>query len=164
MSAGDHLLDLNQPLNVDDFGTDAQLIKLPVYVEMAHIPFFRFGTVGVDSEARHYYNDVQSTPYDDEVDGTPVTYQPSVASKKIQGNYPHRVMYPCIGLCVEDSKIGKRGTLVMMVFTRTSEDDQNAVVFDSTAGGDSCVAIYRLKGNPVVSPRKYQLGLTLVEV
>lgn len=162
MSAGDHLLDLNQPVQVDDFGTSGQLIRLPINVPMALIPYFYFKTPNTDSEGRHFYNDVQTTTYDDVVSGSPVTYQPSVFAKLLYGDYPHKVMYPCIGLCLENTNIGKRGSLILMIFTRTSDDDQNAVIFDSAGGGDSCVALYRLKGNPTISPRKYQLGLTLI--
>jgi len=162
MNAGDHLLNFDQALSVDDFGTDGGLIRLPVNVPLAHVPFLAFTSVGTDGEGRSYYSELRGSAYDDVVLGSPVIYQPSVHAKSLQGDKPHRVLYPCIAVCVEDTLVGKRGTLLLMVFTRTSNDEQNAVAFDLAGGGDSCVALYRLKGNPIVSPRKYQIGLGLL--
>ena len=162
MAAGDHQLNFDQVTSVDDFGTESGLIRLPVNVPLAYVPYFNFTDRGSDGEGRHYYETADSTSYDDEVLGAPVIYQPSVHAKGLQGDRAHRVVYPTIAMCLEDSNLGKRGTLLLLVFTRTSDDEQNAVGFTLAAGGDSCVALYRLKGNPIVSPRKYQIGLNLL--
>jgi len=161
---GEQDMDYDQPVNVDDFGTDAQFIQLPVHVPLAMIPYFIFTNSGTDQERRHYYNDVSNTAYDDEILGTPVAYQPSVFAKLLHTTHNHKVAYATIGMTVEDTAVGKRGTLLLLVFTQTSGDRQNSVLFDAAGGGDACVAIYRLKGNPTVSARKRQLGYTLIEV
>ena len=162
LTDGDHLLNYNQPLNVDGFGSSGQFIQLDVKVPLAYIPYFNFKNPDQDSEYRNYYSDVDTTSYDDIIDGSASIYQPSVFAQRLQNNVPHKVIYPCIGLCLEDTNVGKRGSLILMVFTRSSTDDQNAVIFDSADGGDSCVALYRLKGNPILSIRKHQLGFNLI--
>ena len=162
--SGEHDFDLNQAVSVDDFGTTAQFIQLPVNVPLAYIPFFDFTDVGTDGEGRYFYNNVSNTAYDDEVSGSPVAYEPAVFAKLLQAAHAHKVAYPCIAMCIEDTALGRRGTLLLLVFTRTSDDAQNAVIFETGAGGSSCVAVYRMKGNPTLSPRKRQLGHPLIEV
>ena len=160
---GEEYFDYAQTLSVTGFSTSSQMIQLPVNVPLATVPFLCFGTPDVDLENRGYYSTSEATVYDDDFGGGATPYLPSAFASLLQQNAPHKVLYPCVGMLVEDTALGKRGTLVLLVFTRTSTDAQNAVVF-TAGGGDSCVAIYRLKGNPTLSSRKLQLGLNLVEV
>jgi hypothetical protein len=161
---GEHFFDYTQAITVTGFSTSTQAIQLPLTVPFAHTPFLRLGNPDVDVENRAFYASSLSTDFDDDFGAGTVPYRPAVFANLLQQDIPHKVLYPCIGMLIEDTAIGKRGTLVLMVFTRTANDSQNAMVITGGAGGDSCVAIYRMKGNPTVSTKKMQLGYPLVEV
>ena len=160
---GEHIYDYGQALTVSDFSSTAQMVRVPVSVPLAEVPYLTFGTPGTDVEGRGYYKTSESTPYDDNFGSGATPYLPSVFATLLQQTVPHKVLYPCIGMLVEDTALGKRGTLVLLIFSRSSTDDQNAIVF-TAPGTDSCVGIYRLKGNPTMSSKTRQMGHSLVEV
>lgn len=160
---GEHYFNFSQALASTDFSTSAQMMQLPVRVPFAHTPYIVLQTPAADVENRTFYETVGATAYDDTFGGPAVPYAPSVFAPSLTQNIPHKVMYPCVGMLTTDTAIGKRGTLVLLIFTRTSTDSQNAVVF-TDPGVDSCVGIYRMKGNPTVSIRTQMIGPKLVEV
>tara|TARA_B100000745_G_scaffold294575_1_gene237730 strand:- start:5852 stop:6595 length:744 start_codon:yes stop_codon:yes gene_type:complete len=166
LGVGDHLLNDDQPLSVDDFATSVQSLQLPVHVPMAHVPYLEFITPAKDSEDRAYFNEVDNTSYDDEINGSSVAYQPTVVAKQLSTAVPHQVLYPCLAMCLEDTVFAKRGTLIMLVFSRASSDAHNMITFQDISGGDdsSCVGVYRLKGNLIFGTRAHMLGSTLIGV
>jgi len=80
---------------------------------------------------------------------SPIAYGPPLAN-----NQRHKVVLPVLMELRQDfPSIGRKGTLVLVIVTRWLEyDNQNSVSLTSTPG-DTCAAVYKVRGN-LMNPKR----------
>ncbi len=100
----------------------------------------------IDGDGRNFW------PKSD--DGTAQLYSPVVFGQPFIAKQRHKVCFPAIMELKQDfASIGRKGTLVLVVFTKWFEyDDQVGVALTSTLS-DSAAAVYRVRGN-LLNPRR----------
>ncbi len=148
-------------ITVDDFSSISQFMKLVAFIPMASIPEWRFRTLNIDYDGAIYpapgkyaYTDVSVIPFSDPYNGNPIAYQPNVFSQLLYSSVMHTTVYPTLAVLRTDvPSIGHRGSVFLVVFSRTNNDQQNAVIFTTTPDTSSNAAIYRIKGNPTIRNR-----------
>lgn len=140
--AGDHELDGSGQVFIADFSAITGFLKLPAFLPMVPNPeefeFIRLPG-DIDSEGRSYYKEVLGAP----------VYPPSASAQSLSEPRRHKVVLPVLAELSEDSTVGKKGQLVLVVISRIADfDDSNAVGFIATlAQNATCASVYRLKGN-----------------
>lgn len=104
----------------------------------------------IDGDQRHYW------PKSD--NGTLNIYQPMAKSQGLVADQFHKTILPVImELKTDFSSIGKKGTLVLVLFASTSYGKQNEVFLSEIPGSGisgTCAAIFRLRGN-LMNNRRY---------
>lgn len=140
--AGDHELDGSGTVFIADFSAITGFLKLPAFIPMVPNPEeFEFIRTGgdIDSEGRSYYKEVLGSP----------VYPPAASGQSLSEARRHKVVLPVLAELSEDSTVGKKGQLVLLVISRIADfDDSNAVGFVPTlAQNATCASVYRLKGN-----------------
>lgn len=151
-------------ITVDDFSSISQFMKLAAFIPLASIPEWRFRTVNVDydgsvfpSPGKSAFSDVTIIPFSDLYNGNPIAYQPAVFSQLLYSSVMHTTVYPTLAVLRTDVlTIGHRGTVFMVLWSRTNNDQQNAVIFTTTPDTSSNASIFRLKGNPTMTNRGNQ--------
>lgn len=85
---------------------------------------------------------------------SPVVYTPSAYGPALTFKQKHKVALPVLmELKADFPSIGRKGTMVMVVFSRWIEyDDQNSIIFNPTVG-DTCAGVYRVRGN-MLNPKR----------
>ena len=144
---------LNMPtmMSVAGFGVNTGYIQLPVFVpyvpDPARVTLYKSTLdATVDGDGRNFW------PKSD--NGSSATYSPIMFSQELSFKQRHKVAYPVLmELKADFPSIGRKGTLVLVVFTRWSEfSEKNAIEF-SPSPSDSCAAIFRVRGN-MINPRR----------
>lgn len=100
--------------------------------------------------------DLQRTPGDDDAEGR--TFYPSVVPGYLPNAFApglttpkkHKSFFPVLAELLEDSGVGKKGQLVLVMFYRWCEDGGVSVSFNTNpTQNTSTAAVYRLPGNPL---------------
>jgi len=139
---GDHELDATAHTTVANFDADTGWMRLPSYLPMVApadgLTLTRPGGSGeVDAESRTYYSTVSGG------------YQPNAFAQNLSDPKKHKVFLPILCELGDDSGIGKRNQLVLVLLTRWAAFDAvNGVFFDTVATANTTTAsVYRLRGN-----------------
>jgi len=144
---GEHELDSPLDTFTDDFDAASGFLRvsqnIPL-VPMASAELQRTAVTDVDPEQRAFYPEVPTSEY-----------RPAAFGKNLSFPQRHKVFFPIIAELLDDYDFGNKGTLVMIVFIRWAENDnENNVRFvDTPADDTSCAAVYRLKGNLLLNRR-----------
>ncbi len=123
------------------------LHKVPVIIPYAPEPSEATLFVGAlatkaDGEGRNFW------PTSD--DGADIRYAPLLSASPLETARKHKVVFPTIMELSEDfDTIGRKGTLVMVVFVRYVDFGFENKIEMGPDPSDSCAAIYRIIGNPV---------------
>ena len=143
-------LNTPSPMSVSGFGMDSGYIQVPVYVPYTPSPsqvtlYKNAPDVTIDGDGRNFW------PKSD--NGATPVYAPSVYSQQLLTYQKHKVAYPVLMELKQDfTAIGRKGTFVLVVFTKWFDfDNQNSVQL-STITTDSAAAVYRVHGN-MLNPR-----------
>lgn len=125
-------------ISVDDFDANTGLLALHPFVQADTTGTLSLGSVEHppvrDSEFRAMY-----TFADDE------TYRPTVFSQSLSGIARHKVMYPVLARALEDSRLFRKGEVLLVVLSRWGVlDDENTVRF-TNEDNRTCAAVYRTK-------------------
>jgi hypothetical protein len=126
-------------ISVADFNAQTGLLNLPVYISMVANPESLAFTGGsVDVEGRSYFNAVP-----------PGGYIPNAYAQDLSNPDRHKDIFPILAELAEDSLLGYRGQLVLILLLRYAFfDETNGVFFDPILGANSTSAsVFRLKGN-----------------
>lgn len=124
--------------SVDDFDATTGLLALHPFVPMDKTTPLSLGSLEhppfADQEFRAIY------PFADDA-----SYRPTVLSQSHSGVVRHKVFYPVLARSLQDSRLFRKGELLMIVFCRFGEcDDDNTVRF-SESDTQTCAAVYRTK-------------------
>jgi hypothetical protein len=103
----------------------------------------------VDSEGRNFW------PKSDNVVGA--VYKPLAIGPALSTNVKHKVAIPVLMEVKQDMPSSppfkfRKGTLVLVVFTRWVESDENSISLSSSLSS-SCAAVYRVRGN-LLNPKR----------
>ncbi len=144
-------LDSPADMGVIGFNINTGFFVLPAMIPYmpnpSEVTLFRDAPdVTEDAEGRFFWpkSDSGSTP----------KYSPVLFSQPLSGPRRHQVSYPVLMELREDfNSIGKKGTVVLVVFTSWSEfDPQNKIELTSIEGA-SAAGIFRVRGNYMNSRR-----------
>ena len=124
--------------SVDDFDATTGLLALHPFVPMDKTTPLSLGSLEhppfADQEFRAVY------PFADDA-----SYRPTVLSQSHSGVVRHKVFYPVLARSLQDCRLFRKGELLMIVFCRFGEcDDDNTVRF-SESDTQTCAAVYRTK-------------------
>lgn len=105
----------------------------------------------IDAEGRHFWPKSRDPLL-------PSKYSPVVYSQELSFGRRHKVAYPAIMELKEDfinlpGGIGRKGTLVLVVFSAWIEYDVNNKITLTTDASDSAAGIFRIRGN-MMNPRR----------
>jgi len=125
-------------ISVDDFDSNTGLLALHPFVQADTTGLLTLGGTTnppeSDIEFRALYPFV-----DDE------TYRPTVLSQSLSGITRHKVMYPLLARSTQDSRLFRKGELLLVILTRWGIlDDENSVRF-TDIDNRTCAAVYRTK-------------------
>ena len=125
-------------ISVDDFNANTGLLALHPFVQADTTGTLSLGNLDNppirDIEFRAMY-----TFADDE------TYRPTVMAQSLSGIARHKVMYPVLARALEDSKLFRKGEVLLVVLSRWGVlDDDNTVRF-TDVDNRTCAAVYRTK-------------------
>ncbi len=140
---GDHDLDGSTEIDVANFSSSTGMLNLPTFIP--YVP-----TEGVtltrtpgsaDIEGRTYYPAVPNNGY-----------LPNTFAQPLSDARRHKVIFPTLMELTTDTGVGKKGTLVMVLFTRWAPaDPSNSISFDPNQTDNlSCASVYRVNGNLLV--------------
>ena len=126
-------------ISIDDFDVNTGLLALHPFVQADATGTLQFGDATrpprTDVELRTFY------PF-----ASPETYRPTVMSQNMSGVVRHKVMFPILARTLQDSKMFRKGELVLVVLTRWAQiDDDNTIRFVDE-NNSTCAAVYRTKG------------------
>lgn len=140
---GDHELDGSSDISVANFSASTGMLNLPIFIPFAPTEGFTLTRTpgSADPEGRTYYLSVPNN-----------NYLPSAFAQPLSDARRHKVMLPTLMELTTDTGVGKKGTLVLVVFTRWApEDPNNSISFDPNLVDNlSCASVYRLNGNLLV--------------
>lgn len=143
---------LNMPatLSVVGFGTNTGFVQLPVLIPYVPDP----GQVTLYKGALDQTVDGDGRNFWPKSDSGSTAYSPVVYSQELSFKQRHKVAYPVLMELKSDfPQIGRKGTLVLVVFSSwTDFSEQNTVQLTSSVS-NSCAAIYRVRGN-MLNPRR----------
>lgn len=144
---GEHELDSPLDTFTDDFDAASGFLRVSQAIPLVAVDsaaLIRTAVTDVDIEQRAYYPEVPTSEY-----------RPAAFGKNLSFPQRHKVFFPVIAELLDDYSFGNKGTLVMILFIRWAENDnENNVRFvDTSAEDTSCAAIYRLKGNLLLNRR-----------
>ena len=123
---------------VDDFDATTGLLALHPFVQMDKTTNLSLGNLEnppfADGEFRAVY------PFADDQ-----SYRPTVFAQSHSGVVRHKVFYPVLTRSLQDSRLFRKGELLLVVFSRWGEcDDENTVRFTDSEN-QTCAAVYRTK-------------------
>jgi hypothetical protein len=138
--SGDHELDGRALVAVTDFEASTGYLKLPALVDWVPSPLeaeFTRVPGDTDAEGRTFYKTVSTG------------YIPNQHAQELSDPKRHKNLVPFLGELRDDSPLGFRGQLVLMVLSRWADlDADNNVQFDSVlASNRTSASIYRVQGN-----------------
>ena len=138
--SGEGELSGRSEISVADFDAQTGLLTLPVYLPMVADPeslIFNRGIGDIDVEGRTFFKEV------------PVGYVPNAYSQNLSNPDRHKDIFPILAELAEDSILGYRGQLVLILIVRYALfDSTNGVFFDSDLNSNTTTAsIFRVKGN-----------------
>lgn len=144
-------LDTPCQISTIGFGVNTGYAQLPVMVpytpNASQVQLFKDAPdTTIDGDSRNFWPK-SNTP-------SPVIYSPSAWAASLSSKQKHKVAYPVLMELKSDfASIGRKGTLVLIVFSRWMEfDDQNSVSLTSSAG-ETGASVYRVRGN-LMNPRR----------
>jgi len=125
-------------ISVDDFDANTGLVALHPFVQADTTGTLTLGSTEHppvrDLEFRAMY-----TFADDQ------TYRPTVLSQSLSGIVRHKVMYPLLARALEDSRLFRKGEVLLIVLTRWGVlDDENTIRF-TDEDNRTCAGVYRTK-------------------
>ena len=123
---------------VDDFDATTGLLALHPFVQMDKTTNLSLGNLEnppfADGEFRAVY------PFADDN-----SYRPTVMAQSHSGVVRHKVFYPVLTRSLQDCRLFRKGELLLVVFSRWGEcDDDNTVRF-TDSDNQTCAAVYRTK-------------------
>ena len=123
---------------VDDFDATTGLLSLHPFVQMDKTTNLSLGNLEnppfADGEFRAVY------PFADDQ-----SYRPTVMAQSHSGVVRHKVFYPVLARSLQDCRLFRKGELLLVVFSRWGEcDDDNTVRF-TDSDNRTCAAVYRTK-------------------
>ena len=123
---------------VDDFDATTGLLALHPFMPMDKTTNLSLGSLEhppfADGEFRAVY------PFADDE-----SYRPTVLAQSHSGVVRHKVFYPVLARSLQDCRLFRKGELLLIVFSRWGEcDDDNTVRFTDSANR-TCAAVYRTK-------------------
>jgi hypothetical protein len=127
-------------ISVADFDAQTGFLSLPVYVPMVASPeslIFTRGLGDIDVEGRTYFKTV------------PAGYVPNAYAQDLSNPDRHKDVFPMLAELADDSPLGHRGQLVLVLLIRYAIfDSTNGVYFDAVLANNSTTAsVFRIKGN-----------------
>ena len=145
------LLDTPNQISIPGFGINTGYAQLPVRLPYTPDPgqvtlYKNTPDVTIDGDGRNFW------PKSD--NGSVALYTPEVYAQGMSFPQRHKVAYPVLMELKNDfPSIGRKGTLVLVVFTRWFDfDGQNSISLTPTAS-DSAAAVFRVRGN-MINPRR----------
>jgi len=138
--SGESELSGRAEISVADFDAQTGLLSLPVYVPMVASPeslTFTRGLGDIDVEGRTYFKTV------------PAGYVPNAYAQDLSNPDRHKDILPLLAELAEDTPLGRRGQLVLVLLIRYALfDSTNGVFFDSDLSANTTTAsVFRIKGN-----------------
>jgi len=132
-------------ISVADFDAQTGMLQLPVYVPMVPSPealVLERSLTDVDIENRTYFTGVTLSPE------PPFGYLPNAFGQELSAPDRHKNIYPILAELAEDSPLGPRGQLVVVLFVRyASFDEDNGVYFETDLNANTTSAsVFRVKG------------------
>lgn len=144
-------LDAPADIGVVGFGVNTGFLELGTLVPYSPNPgevtLFRDAPdVVTDADGRHFWPKSDS--------GSPARYSPVVFGPQIASGRRHKAAYPVLMELKEDfAGIGRKGTMVLVVFTRWFEFEPEVSVVLTPTSGTSAAAVFRVRGN-LMNPRR----------
>lgn len=126
-------------VTIDDFNAETGLLNLHTFVPADGTGDMSFNlgathTTQVDGEFRAYYKL-----------SDPNSYKPTAFTQNFSGVVRHKCFLPFLAKATDDTRLFRKGEVLLMVISRWAElDAQNNVVF-SADDNRTCVAVYRTK-------------------
>ena len=131
-------------VSVDDFDANTGLLALHPFLPADGTGTLKLGGRDIteweryprkDNEHRAFY------PFVNEHD-----YRPTALTQSSSGVVRHKVMYPVLARSLQDSRLFRRGEVLLIMLSRWAElDDDNTIRF-TDANNKTCAAVYRTKG------------------
>ena len=123
---------------IDDFDATTGLLALHPFMPMDKTTNLSLGSLEhppfADGEFRAVY------PFADDE-----SYRPTVLAQSHSGVVRHKVFYPVLARSLQDCRLFRKGELLLIVFSRWGEcDDDNTVRF-TDSDNRTCAAVYRTK-------------------
>jgi hypothetical protein len=127
-------------ISVADFDAQTGLLSLPVYVPMVASPdslTFERGLADADIEGRTFFKEV------------PAGYIPNAYAQDLSNPDRHKDIFPILAELSEDTPLGYRGQLVLVLLIRYAIfDATNGVFFDADLNDNTTTAaVFRIQGN-----------------
>lgn len=123
---------------VQDFNAETGMLQLHPMVPMDGSSTMQLG--GVDGFP---YTDVEFRALYDVAN--PSGYQPTVMTQPLAGAARHKVAYPVLARATEDSRLFRKGELLLVVFSRFGELDTDNTVRFTSSDNRTAAAVYRTK-------------------
>lgn len=137
-------LDAPSDIGIVGFGVNTGYLELGVLVPYGPNPsevtlYKSAPDVVTDADGRHFWP--KSDP------GTPPKYSPVVFGPQIASGRRHKAAYPVLMELKEDfASIGKKGTLVLVFFTRWFEFNPEVSIVLTATASDSAAGVFRVRG------------------
>lgn len=144
-------LDAPADIGVVGFGVNTGYLELGVLVPYGPNPsevtlYKSAPDIFTDADGRHFWPKSDS--------GSPPRYSPVVFGPQISSGRRHKAAYPVLMELKEDfASIGRKGTLVLVFFTRWFEFNPEISVVLTSVAGDSAAGVFRVRGNMMNSRR-----------
>lgn len=127
-------------ISVADFDAQTGLLSLPVYVPMVASPdslTFERGLGDIDIEDRTFFKSV------------PAGYVPNAYAQDLSNPDRHKDIFPFLAELKEDTPLGHRGQLILVLLIRYAIfDETNGVFFDADQDDNTTTAaVFRVQGN-----------------
>ena len=132
-------------VSIADFNADTGLLNLHTFVPADGTSDFNFNIgaphiTQVDGEFRSYYHL-----------SDPNAYRPTAYAQNFSGVVRHKCFLPFLAKATQDTRLFRKGEVLLMVISRWAElDGENNVVF-SEDDNRTCVALYRTKNLLILS-------------
>ena len=132
-------------VSIADFNAETGLLNLHTFVPADGTADFNFDIgaphiTQVDGEFRSYYHLTD-----------PNAYRPTAYAQNFSGVVRHKCFLPFLAKATQDTRLFRKGEVLLMVISRWAElDGENNVVF-SEDDGRTCVALYRTKNLLILS-------------
>ena len=132
-------------VSISDFNAETGLLNLHTFVPPDGTNDFNFNigaphVTQVDGEFRSYYHL-----------SDPTAYRPTAYAQNFSGVVRHKCFLPFLAKATQDTRLFRKGEVLLMVISRWAElDGENNVVF-SEDDNRTCVALYRTKNLLILS-------------